>query len=124
MMVNKQKWLLRALGAGATLGFFLMFASIIHAFISGDLSIEGPQLANMPWGIVSLVDIYLGLLLFSIWILWRENFGPAGLAWFLLVVVLGNLLSCMYILKALREARGDVQKFWLGKHASREAGDV
>ena len=123
-MDNKQVWLLRALGLAATLGFLLMSASIIHAFVSGDLSIEGPQMANMPWGIVSLVDIYLGLLLFSIWILWRESFSLAGLVWFLLVVILGNLFSCLYILKALGEARGDVHKFWLGKHASRVARDA
>ena len=63
--------MLRLLAVVACIGFVLMSATIIYALLFGDLMVEGPVLADMPWGLVSLVDIYLGLLLFSLWVIWR-----------------------------------------------------
>jgi hypothetical protein len=36
------------------------------------------------------------------------------------VALIGNLVSCVYVLLALRAARGDVMRFWLGARAARE----
>ncbi|NKB35644.1 MAG: DUF1475 domain-containing protein [Gammaproteobacteria bacterium] len=123
-MINNQTLTIRLLAIFAGIGFVLMFGSIIYAILNGDLPIEGAQLMAMPWGIVSLVDIYLGLLLFSVWVMWREQNSLSAIVWVLLVLSLGNLLSCLYILKVVLESQGSAQRFWLGKNSGENRSDV
>lgn len=59
------------------LGVLAMTAVLIYGFTVGDFSGEGSQLLSMPWGIVSLVDLYTGFVLFSGWIIYREKSLPA-----------------------------------------------
>ncbi len=92
-----------------------MSSFILYAMVYGDFFIEGPMLTSMPWGIVSLVDIYLGLILFSSWAMWREDDKRIALIWVLSILALGNVVSCLYILKAVYEADGNILFFWLGK---------
>ncbi|NQU29169.1 MAG: hypothetical protein HQ525_00725, partial [Anaerolineae bacterium] len=40
------------------LGILAMTAVLIYGFTIGDFAGEGSQLLSMPWGIVSLVDLY------------------------------------------------------------------
>jgi len=121
---RNQSWILRGLLIIATVGFVIMFASIVNAVIHGNLAEEGRLLIDMPWGFVSLVDIYLGLLLFCIWIIWRERFRPSAALWVLLVMTLGNLLSCLYLIKVCRESRGNINRFWLGdRYSGDESGE-
>ncbi len=121
-MSNNLTLTIRLLAICAVIGFFIMFGTIVHAMVNGDLSQEGSHLMAMPWGIVSLVDIYLGLLLFSIWIMWREQCSVSGVFWVLLVLSLGNLMSCLYILKVVLESKGSAERFWFGK--SRDEGHI
>ena len=51
------------------LGILAMTAVLIYGFMVGDFFNEGSQLVAMPWGIVSLVDLYTGFILFSAWII-------------------------------------------------------
>ena len=55
----------------AFLGVMAMGAVLIYAFAVGDFAAEGGQLTSMPWGIVSLVDLYVGFALFAMWIIYR-----------------------------------------------------
>ena len=48
---------------------------------------EGTRLMAMPWGIVSLVDLYVGFALFSCWIVFREK------AWLPSVIWVGSLIT-------------------------------
>ena len=50
------------LAAGA--GFVIMAGTILYAVLHGNFRTEGALLLEMSWGLVSLVDIYLGLLIF------------------------------------------------------------
>ena len=49
----------------ALLGLLAMTAVLIYGFTAGDFLAEGSRLLEMPWGIVSLVDLYVGFILFS-----------------------------------------------------------
>jgi hypothetical protein len=49
----------------ALIGVFAMTGILVYAFSSGNFSEEGSRLLSMPWGIVSLVDLYVGFILFS-----------------------------------------------------------
>jgi hypothetical protein len=98
----------------AALGALAMLAAIGYAFAVGDFGREGGVILEMPWGVVSLVDLYVGLVLFSAWILFREGLTARSLVWVVLMFVLGNLTAAVYVLFALQGSRGDWQRFFLG----------
>jgi hypothetical protein len=98
-------------------GVIAMSAAIIYGFTVGDFASEGSQLTAMPWGIVSLVDLYTGFILFSGWILYREKSLPIAMIWITAMMVLGFFTGSLYAFLALQSSNGDWRKFWLGKHA-------
>lgn len=97
-------------------GLLIMVPVILYALIYGDFFEEGTALVKMSWGMVTLVDLYLGLLLFSFWIMWREENKVVAILWSLLVLLLGNMFSCVYVIKAIYDTEGNMNKFWLGDH--------
>ena len=99
------------------LGTLAMTAALIYGFTVGDFFAEGSQLAAMPWGIVSLVDLYSGFTLFSMWIIYRERSLPVAIAWTIAMMTLGFLAGSLYAFIALQKSGDDWLKFWLGKHA-------
>jgi len=104
-------WLLKLLSIS---GFLILSVSIVYAFAVGDFSDEVTILTSMPWGVVSLLDLYVGLIIFSCWVLWRESSVKTALPWVVLILVLGNVLSCLYLCKALLDAEGCLTRFFLG----------
>ena len=99
------------------LGVLAMTAALINGFTTGDFSGEGSQLLAMPWGIVSLVDLYTGFILFSMWIIYREKSLPIAIVWTIAMMTLGFFAGALYALIALQNSNNDWRKFWLGKHA-------
>ncbi len=101
----------------SALGILAMTAVLIYGFAIGDFFSEGSQLTSMPWGIVSLVDLYTGFTLFSAWIIYRVKSLPAAILWTIAMMVLGFFAGSLYAFLALQSSNGDWRKFWLGKHA-------
>jgi hypothetical protein len=101
----------------ALLGLLAMTAVLIYGFTAGDFFTEGGQLLDMPWGIVSLVDLYVGFILFSGWIIYREKAWLPSIIWFALMMVLGFWAGALYTFLALQTSGGDWRRFWLGKRA-------
>jgi hypothetical protein len=98
-------------------GLLAMTAVLIYGFTIGDFSGEGSRLLSMPWGIVSLVDLYTGFVLFSGWIIYREKSLPIAIAWTIAMMVLGFFAGSLYTFIALQTSNNDWRKFWLGKNA-------
>jgi hypothetical protein len=69
----------------------------------------------MPWGIVSLVDLYVGFILFSGWIVYREKSLIRSVIWVVLMMVLGFFAASLYAFVALQTSGGDWRRFWLGR---------
>jgi len=101
----------------ALLGVLAMTVVLIYGFTVGDFFGEGSRLLSMPWGIVSMVDLYTGFILFSAWIIYREKSLPVAILWTIAMIVLGFFAGSLYALINLYTSRGDWKKFWLGKHA-------
>jgi len=101
----------------SVIGILAMTAVLIYGFTVGDFFAEGSKLAAMPWGIVSLVDLYTGFTLFSGWIIYREKSLPVAILWTIGMMTLGFFAGSVYALLALQSSGGDWRKFWLGKHA-------
>ena len=101
----------------AGLGVVVMTVAIANAFLNGDAGTELSQLLAMPWGIVSLVDLYTGFTLFSIWIAYREGSWLKAGVWIVLMMVLGFFTGALYMLIELFRCKGDWRRFWLGARA-------
>jgi len=101
----------------AVLGLLAMSAVLFYGFGAGNFTREGSQLLAMPWGIVSMVDLYTGFVLFSGWIVYREKSPLAAGVWVVLMMVLGFWAGSLYALLALFSSRGDWKKFWMGQRA-------
>lgn len=99
------------------LGMLAMTAVLIYGFTAGDFFTEGAKLVSMPWGIVSLVDLYTGFTLFSIWIIYREKSLPVAIMWTIAMMTLGFFAGSLYVFIALQNSGNDWRKFWMGKHA-------
>jgi hypothetical protein len=105
----------------ALIGVLAMGSALIYGFAVGDFSGEGNALLRMPWGIVSLVDVYTGVVLFSCWVVFRERSVPRSAIWIVLVIVLGFFAAALYTLVALISSDGSWERFFLGRRASVEA---
>ena len=101
----------------ALIGLLAMTGVLVYGFTVGDFSAEGTRLLAMPWGIVSLVDLYVGFVLFSCWIVFREKSWLA-IIWVILMMGLGFWAGALYTFIALRTSGGDWKRFWYGKRAS------
>ena len=101
----------------ALLGLLAMTGILIYGFTVGDFAAEGSKLLAMPWGIVSLVDLYVGFALFSGWIVFREKAVLPSIIWVILMMVMGFWTGALYTLIALQTSGGDWQRFWFGKRA-------
>jgi len=101
----------------AALGALAMTSVLLYGFVAGDFLREGRQLLSMPWGIVSLVDLYVGFFLFAAWILYRDGIVLLSVLWVVAVMTLGSLAICLYVLVSARTSKGDWRGFFMGRHA-------
>lgn len=104
----------------AALGLIAMTAALFYGFAAGNFVEEGKALLSMPWGIVSLVDLYVGFTLFSAWIVYRERSPGRSIVWVVFMMVLGFWTASLYTLVALQRSEGSWNRFWHGKRARPE----
>ena len=104
-----------ALLAGTCLA--VMTAAIVWGLAVGEFWREGAILLALPWGVISVIDVYAGGALFAGWIAARERSVLRTAGWVVAIFVLGNFATSLYALIALRTSGGDATLFWLGPHA-------
>lgn len=105
--------LLPAYVLGATCAI-IMAAALGYAFSYGNFWEEGGLIMNTTWGVVSLLDVYVGFAMFAGWVVYREASLPRSVALVVAICILGNLISGLYVIYAAVSAKGDVVTFWLG----------
>ncbi len=81
----------------------------------GEVSIFDSPIPDMPWGVVSLVDLYSGFILFSIWIFYKERVLPAVI-WTFFVMTMGSFTIALYVIYSIRNSDGSIQKFFMGEN--------
>ncbi len=101
----------------ALIGLLAMTVVLIYGFTIGNFSVDGAKIIANPWGIVSLVDLYVGFALFSCWIVFREKMLLPSAVWVVLMMVLGFWAGALYTFLALQSSGGDWKRFWYGKRA-------
>ena len=98
-------------------GFFIMLGAILSGFIWGDFREEGAIITSVLWGNISLIDVYIGFLIFIAWIVYRESSVLLTVVWIIAVLVLGNLSTCLYLIIAFYQSGGNIDRFFKGRHA-------
>jgi len=104
----------------AALGIVVMAGVILYAIVYGDFREEGRMILSIPWGVVSLVDLYTGFFLFAGWIVYREASWWLKIIWVILLMGLGFLAGALYVLIALQKSGGRWGKFWMGAQWKKE----
>ena len=72
-------------------------AAIIWAISGGDFWKEGAALLSMRWGVVTLVDLYVGFAVAGLFFALLER-PPVAVGLFLVTLVLGNVVPCAWII--------------------------
>ena len=80
------------------------------------VSLFDSTIPSLPWGIVSLVDLYAGFILIGIWISYKEK-GLSVLIWIFFLMILGNLTTAIYVIYSLNKSKGNISKFFMGKNS-------
>lgn len=78
----------------------VMLATIIYGFTTGDFAEEGSEILGLAWGRVTLIDLYVGVVIFGTWVAVRETSWLVRIAWWAALVVLGNLAAAIYLMVA------------------------
>ena len=78
----------------------IMIVAIGMAMIKGEFLEEGRMLLASAWGRLTLIDLYVGILFFSVYVLWRERSAGTAALWIASFLVLGNLATAAYLVKA------------------------
>jgi len=101
-----------AVGAALMTAVITWALSVSNAAGSNTAQVE--WIISNPWGIVSLVDLYTGFTVFSLWICFREKSRLAAAAWVVTMMTTGWLGGSLYVLNCLRQFNGDWQWFFMG----------
>lgn len=101
----------------AWIGLLAMTIGLANGFIAGDFFEDGQLLLQNPWGIMSIIDLYVGFALFSAWIFHRERNKALAVLWILLMMILGFFTASIYVLQALYRSKGDWNVFYRGNHS-------
>jgi hypothetical protein len=108
---------MRVAKAVSLFSLLAMTGALIHGFTVGNFLEDGTALLSNPWGIVSIVDLYVGFILFSGWIIYREKSALRAVIWVILMMILGFFTGALYTFIVLQTSDGDWRRFWLGNRA-------
>lgn len=100
------------------LGIVAMGIVLVYGFTVGDFARDGALILENPWGIVSLVDLYTGFILFSCWIVLREKNLLITIVWVIAMMGLGFLTASVYVLLVAIQSKGDWATFFMGSRKS------
>jgi hypothetical protein len=100
------------------LGIIAMSLVLVYGFGVGDFGADGALILANPWGIVSLVDLYTGFVLFSLWIIFRESNLFIIILWVTAMMVFGFLTGAIYVFVCAIQSKGDWTTFFMGSKKS------
>jgi hypothetical protein len=107
----------RTIAVVTTLAGAAVAIALVVATLHGDFLADNGRILEFAWGRLLLVDIYAGMALFACWIAWREATGARAAAWIVALLLIGNLIACLYVLGAWWRSGGDGGRFWHGARA-------
>lgn len=94
-------WMRILFGAAGVVLAYLIAIAIIR----GDFSAAGSWLTNDPWGIVTLVDLYLGFAIIAL-VIWSFEKPASALFWTIPLPFLGNVWTVVWLIWRLPDLLG------------------
>lgn len=91
-----------------------MIIGLANGFMNGNFFKDGVKLLNNPWGVMSLIDLYVGFTIFSVWIFIREKNILSSIIWTILVMIFGFLTVSIYIYLNIYKSDENIKKLLLG----------
>ena len=82
----------------------VMTGAILYGLASGGFGADASAIWRLPWGKVSLIDLYAGLAMFGAWIALRETNRFKIALWWAALATLGNFAAGVYLVGALLAA--------------------
>ncbi|MCB9858569.1 MAG: DUF1475 family protein [Phycisphaerales bacterium] len=82
-----------------------MVCLIFWAAAQANLWIDLVAIVRLPWGLVTLADLSFGLFFIALWIAHLERRVWPTAMWIVLLLVLGNLATAIYLLVRLYKCR-------------------
>ncbi len=97
---------------------YVISVSMIGVIIwaQNQVSLFDSPIPDLPWGIVSLVDLYSGFILICVWIIYKESL-PTAIIWSFFVLILGNLATAIYVIYSINKSQGNIVHFFMGKNS-------
>ncbi len=95
--------------------FITLSMAVVIFWAQGEVTIFDSPIPDLPWGIVSLVDLYSGFILIAIWMIYREK-NYTSVVWVFFLMILGNLTTAVYVIYCINNSENDIKKFFLGKN--------
>ena len=98
----------------AYLSTLIMGGIIVWANSQSNFFENAGEVADTAWGVVTLVDLYVGFIFIAIWIIFREK-GIRRIVWLVGLFFLGNLTTAIYIIYCIGNSNGNLNKFFQGE---------
>lgn len=96
----------------SALGLLSMVLVLGYGFIYGDFFKDGGVILSNPWGIVSLVDLYVGFFLFVLFIFHKRKHWLERLFWFVMMMVFGFFTGALFVLIEAIKSKGSKEAFF------------
>ena len=98
----------------AYLSTLIMGGIIVWANFQSNFFKNTSKVASTAWGIITLVDLYIGFIFIGLWIIFREK-GISIIIWFVGLFFLGNLTTALHIIYCIKEVNGNLEIFFIEK---------
>ena len=77
--------------------------AIVIYWAQTQVSLFDSPIPQLPWGVVSLVDLYAGFTLFGLWIAYKETVLKTFF-WIIGLIVLVNFTTALYVIYSINKA--------------------
>jgi len=81
-----------------TLLFAWMCYVVITTSLKSNLFAQWDYLGSIPWMKATLCDFYTNVLVIYVWVCYKENKLLPKIIWLILLVTLGSIATCAYVL--------------------------
>jgi len=78
--------------------FIFMCYEVVSTSLKSNLFSEWNFLASIPWMRATLWDFYANVLVIFVWLCYKEKSYVLKISWLVLLVCLGSIASCAYML--------------------------
>jgi hypothetical protein len=85
----------------------VMLIGTAWAVAQEDVFVGGHHILAYRWGVMTLFDAYFGFITFFVWVAYKESSNLARVAWFVAIMLLGNIAMASYMLIQLFRVPAD-----------------